>query len=94
MCALQLEQANELLSEEEVWYILSEMAQVMSPSDQAPFISAHASAVSTCSICWNANKLHSRYICLLLHACMTVYFPAGLAILTCKWGFAFGCEAG
>ena len=27
-CCLQLEKANELLSEEEVWYVLSEMAQV------------------------------------------------------------------
>jgi len=27
-CVLQLEEADELLSEEEVWYVLSEMAQV------------------------------------------------------------------
>ena len=91
-CCLQLEKASELLSEEEVWYVLSEMAQVTFFSEH--HFSVHVFVLSPSSV---------FYLCIIClfgdqNACSLVLtydlaLPAGTPFSTCKWSLASRCEA-
>lgn len=65
---LQLDEANELLSEEEVWYVLSEMAQVRSELQRAVSDNYESVLHQPGSIC---NLQH-----IAIHLCCTAMFSS------------------
>ncbi len=99
-CVLQLEEADELLSEEEVWYVLSEMAQVNLVSEHR--FSAHVyvacvrAVTQHCLVSMHClQNLGPRRICLFgsQNACSLVSthdlaLAAGSTFSTCEWSLA------
>jgi len=86
-CVLQLEEANELLSEEEVWYVLSEMAQVKFFL-RASFQCACVCAVpQQCLLSMHYLPVWRSNACSLVLA-YDLALPAGTPLSTRKWSIA------
>jgi len=86
-CCLQLEKANELLSEEEVWYVLSEMAQVKF------FLRASFQCACVCAVPQQC-LLSMHYLPVWRSNACSLVLTYDLALLagtpfsTCKWSLA------